>query len=377
MPWANLPGMKPIDIFRSGNHTDSQGRAFSFTDADLEAVAAQYDPALHEAPIVVGHPKQDAPAYGWVKSVTFKGGHLVAEPQNVEPQFAELVKDRRFGKVSAAFYSPHHPNNPTPGKYYLKHVGFLGAAAPAVKGLKSIEFADDQDVIQFDDAGTIRAAWGFDTIASIFRAIRESIIADKGIEAADAVVPSWRIDTISEAAQQIRDPEPAAPFSTYTEKEDDMDAAQIAALQERERKLAENEASFAEKLRKDEQAASEARAAERAARVADDAVFVNGLVNLPAGLKPLATAIFADLDEGVLSFSEDGEEKTLSAREGFRKLLSKLPAPVSTKEVAAGDGPDFSDPVHVKDAIIMEMKAAQERGEPISPAVAAMRITNR
>ena len=362
--------MKPIEIFRSGNHTDSQGRSFSFTDADVEAIAAQYDPTLHEAPIVVGHPKQDAPAYGWVKSVSFKDGRLVADPQNVEPQFAELVKDRRFAKVSASFYSPNHPNNPAPGKYYLKHVGFLGAAAPAVKGLKSIEFSDDTEVLQFDDAAVIRSAWVFDTIASLFRTFRESIIADKGIEAADAVIPDWKISTITEAAQQIREPAAVEPFTSYTEKEEVMDAAQIAAMEERERKLAEREASFAEKTRKDEETA-------RAARAAEDAVFVNGLVNLPAGLKPLATAIFADLDDGVLSFSEDGEEKSLSAREGLRQLLSKFPAPVSTGEVATGDGPDFSDPVHVRDAIVAEMKAAQDRGEAISPAVAAMRLTKR
>ncbi|WP_286202983.1 peptidase [Rhizobium lusitanum] len=373
MPWANLPGMKPIDIFRTGNHTDSQGRPFSFTDDDLQAIATQYDTALHEAPIVVGHPKQDAPAYGWIKSVSFRDGHLVAEPQNVEPQFAELVKDRRFSKVSSSFYPPNHPNNPTPGKYYLKHVGFLGAAAPAVKGLKSIEFADDADVVQFDDAAIVRTAWVFDTIAGLFRTFRESIIADKGIEAADAVVPSWRIDTITEAAQLIRDPEPAAPFTTYTEKEDVMDAAKIAELERREREIAERETSFAEKARKNEETA-------RAARTAEDEVFVNGVVSagrLPVGLKPLVTAIFADLDNGVLSFSEDGESKSLSAREGFRQLLGKLPVPVATGEVAAGDGPDFSDPAHVKDAINTEIEAARGRGETISPAEAAMRLTKR
>jgi uncharacterized protein with gpF-like domain len=125
--------------------------------------------------------------------------------------------------------------------------------------------------------------WG---CAGLFRTFRESIIADKGIEAADAVIPDWKINTITEAAQQIRDPVPAGPFTTYTEKEDAMDAAQIAALEARERKLAEEQASFAEKVRKDEETA-------RAARAADDAVFVNGIVSagrLPIGLQPLAAA---------------------------------------------------------------------------------------
>ena len=33
------------------------------------------------------------------------------------------------------------PNNPTPGRYYLKHVGFLGAIQPAVDGLRPVEFS--------------------------------------------------------------------------------------------------------------------------------------------------------------------------------------------------------------------------------------------
>ena len=38
-----------------------------------------------------------------------------------------------------------------PGKWYLRHVGFLGAAAPAVKGLKPVEFADDGGGVVFAD----------------------------------------------------------------------------------------------------------------------------------------------------------------------------------------------------------------------------------
>ena len=60
-----------LDIFRTGRHTASSGTSLAFTEADLAATAAAYDPALHEAPIVVGHPKDNAPAYGWVKSLGF------------------------------------------------------------------------------------------------------------------------------------------------------------------------------------------------------------------------------------------------------------------------------------------------------------------
>jgi hypothetical protein len=68
-------------------------------------------------------------------------GVLVADPDQVEPAFAEMVRDGRFKRVSAELYPREHPGNPTPGRLHLKHIGFLGAAAPAVKGLKPVSFS--------------------------------------------------------------------------------------------------------------------------------------------------------------------------------------------------------------------------------------------
>lgn len=370
--------MKQIDIFRSGTHTDSRGRQFAFSDIDLQAVASKYDPALHHAPIVVGHPKDDHPAYGWVKSIAFQDGHLVAEPEDIEPQFAELVKSRRFRKVSASFYSPNQPNNPAPGSYYLRHVGFLGAAAPAVKGLKSVEFSDDDDgIIEFDDVAPLRAAWGFEMVSKVVRGVRDFIIAEKGIDVADALIPSWQVDSIAETAEQLRDAadNAPAPYATnYTDnQEEDMSKEQDAALKAREEALARQEADFAEKVKSD-------AVERRKAREAEDAAFVEQISaagRLPVGLKPLATALFADLSDGTISFSEDGGEKSIAPRQGLRDLLSKLPLPVVSNEIANGDGPDFSDPLHVSDAITTEIAAAKGRGENLSAAEAAMRITKR
>jgi hypothetical protein len=146
---ANTPTPKPpaalpdgIEIFRAGRHIDDQGTAHQFSEADLNGMAASYDPALREAPLTVGHPENNLPAYGWVKSVARNSdGMLVMSPHQVEPQFAEMVQAGRFKKRSASFYPPAAPNNPTPGKWYLRHVAFLGAQPPAVAGLKDIQFS--------------------------------------------------------------------------------------------------------------------------------------------------------------------------------------------------------------------------------------------
>lgn len=142
-----MANAKPLQIFRPGRHTALSGAALEFSESDLAASAAAYDPALHEAPIVVGHPALDGPAYGWVKSLAFAAGALEAEPDQVDPAFADMVGAGRFKKISAAFFPPDSPRNPAPGVYYLRHVGFLGATAPAVKGLRTPVFADDDEAV--------------------------------------------------------------------------------------------------------------------------------------------------------------------------------------------------------------------------------------
>jgi hypothetical protein len=152
MPTANPANKLPpaaaglpdgIEIFRAGRHIDDAGVAHHFSEADLAGMAASYNPALREAPLTVGHPKDNLPAYGWVKGVGHAAnGALVITPHQVEPQFAEMVVAGRFKKRSASFYPPQAPNNPTPGQWYLRHVAFLGAQPPAVAGLKDIAFSE-------------------------------------------------------------------------------------------------------------------------------------------------------------------------------------------------------------------------------------------
>lgn len=140
------------EIFRAGTRTDANGNTVTITEADLAAAAQAYDPKVHEAPIVVGHPKADAPAYGWVKSLGVQNGVLTADFDQVDEGFADLVKAGRYKKVSASFYPPTSPNNPKPGVWTLRHVGFLGAQPPAVKGLSAISFADGEVYVEFAES---------------------------------------------------------------------------------------------------------------------------------------------------------------------------------------------------------------------------------
>ncbi len=131
--------MKPFEIFRTGTHTSLNGQTKDFSETDLDTIASSYDPQQHEAPIVIGHPETNAPAYGWIDKLKRVGDRLIAFPKQVSNEFAELVKTGAFKKRSISI---------TPD-LQLNHVGFLGAAAPAVKGLKDVEFSENPDELEF------------------------------------------------------------------------------------------------------------------------------------------------------------------------------------------------------------------------------------
>lgn len=137
---------QPIEIFRAGTHVDSAGNTRTFTPQDVQGMAAVYDPARHEAPLTLGHPDADRPAYGWVKSLTAtKDGRLLMMVDRVDPAFADGVRASRYKKRSASFYPPMAPNSPVPGNWYLRHVGWLGAQPPAVQGLADVNFGTSGD----------------------------------------------------------------------------------------------------------------------------------------------------------------------------------------------------------------------------------------
>lgn len=130
-----------IEIFRTGRHISDAGETLVFLASDIVEIANGYAPHLREAPLTVGHPADNLPAYGWVDSlVASADGRLLMKAHKVQPAFSEAVRAGRFRKRSASFYPPRHPNNPTPGRWYLRHVAFLGAQQPAVAGLRDISF---------------------------------------------------------------------------------------------------------------------------------------------------------------------------------------------------------------------------------------------
>ena len=96
-------------------------------------LAESYEESGHRAPIVLGHPKDNSPAWGWVKACEFSEGSMFCDLE-VTPEFETLLAEGRFRERSVAFYNSTPP--------VLRHLGFLGATPPRIKGLEPIQLSE-------------------------------------------------------------------------------------------------------------------------------------------------------------------------------------------------------------------------------------------
>jgi len=318
---STAPLTARIEVFRPGTFTPMQGEPITYSAGDLRAIADAYDPDTAPAPIVVGHPDTDAPAYGWIKAFSYDAEteRLFADLHEIEPQFADLVKGGRFKKVSMAFFSPGQPHNPVPGTWYPKHLGFLGATAPAVSGLRNAQFAGAADTV-FTSAFGER---GFEETASILRGLRDFFIEKFGLEEADKVLPSYRLEWLSEIEVHP--------------KSDPM----FSALQPKEPPVSQPDPAFA--AREADIAAREAALAAReiAARHDENVAFAESLVAegklLPVS-KDQTVAVLDALPKGsTVAFAEGGAKVDLA--QALRDILSAQPKVVQFGEADLGSDP--------------------------------------
>lgn len=133
--------MPDLVILKPTCAVDLHGQRYCFTANDIAATASAYDPARFAAPLVIGHPAGDAssPAHGWIRRLTVDAaGALVATVEQVSDAIKALIAAGSYRHLSSSFWPPTHPSNPTPGVYALRHVGALGASAPAIRGLSTL-----------------------------------------------------------------------------------------------------------------------------------------------------------------------------------------------------------------------------------------------
>nr|VFK45791.1 MAG: hypothetical protein BECKTC1821E_GA0114239_105423 [Candidatus Kentron sp. TC] len=299
------------------------GEEIVFSREDIADMASAYDPGLHRAPYVKGHPANDDPAYGWAGSMYADERGLWAVPERMDPAFVNDVNAGRWARVSLSLYRPNDPTNPAPGVWYPRHIGMHGAQAVAVKG---------RDEAAFSDRGSVAISPG-------------------GVEA-----PSFAEET------------GASPGRTNQRK---MRKGQVSDENEKlqlELERMKRERDQAEADRKKADAALEAdrkkaRDAELRARSEKNAKFAESLLGagrIEPRHAPLIAALMNNMGgEGgdPAMFGEGEDEPPLE--KGFREFLEGLPA-VSFGEIAThgraaerkGENPLLADAKRRKEAAL-------------------------
>lgn len=145
--------MMLIEVAKVGKYRSSAGRPVEITQRTITDLADSFERLgeRNPVPLVIGHPKQNHPAYGWVESLQVAGRTLIAKVKDVQEDLKKAVKDGRYRKVSVSFHGDHSPANPNKGGPYLRHVGILGAATPAVPDLAPISLSDESEAVFLSD----------------------------------------------------------------------------------------------------------------------------------------------------------------------------------------------------------------------------------
>jgi hypothetical protein len=316
---------KRIKMLKPGKFTAMNGKVVSFTEADLKATAAAYNPEIHAAPFVIGHPKHDDPAYGRIGTAEFAEGFLMGAPDQVDPAFAEAVNSGKFNRVSLSLYEPDSPNNPVPGVYYPRHLGFLGAMPPAVKGLGIVSFAEGETgIIELGD-------WNDRTIARVLRGFKNFLIGEFGQEKAETALPEWDLESITEEALRPEIKTEATPEPAFAETNKEVGAMGMTAEQ-----LSVKEAELVDRENKVE-------AKENAGIHDGNVAFAEGLVQAGKLLPVNKAGAVAVLDfacgitEGdTIEFGEGEAKQTKAPADILRDLLNAMPKVIEFGELGKG-----------------------------------------
>ncbi len=130
-----------IDIARAGTFKSGNGIHTTFSASTFDKLINGFDERTRRIPLVFGHPSTNAPAYGWVSALRRSGNVLQAKFKQVHEDVKQLVKNGNFKNVSISI---------SPDLSFLSHVGLLGAAQPAISGLREVTFADNTGYLVFE-----------------------------------------------------------------------------------------------------------------------------------------------------------------------------------------------------------------------------------
>lgn len=383
-----------IEVFSIGRWTDGAGNTSDWTLDDLKEIAESYNPQIYDAPIVIGHPDIDSPAYGWIDALKVEGEKLLAKPKQLVDEFKDWVKRGLYKKISISIFPD----------MTLRHIGFLGGAPPAVKGLKSVAFTKKKAEWQFEKEIKMKFAkqcshmnedgtfiGGFDgcvehmmqcenlpeenanrLCAYIGRKAGKMSEATDNIKKGGNTMREW-ITKLEEAvglAKKELTPDPSVKFT-------EVDVQ--AKVKEAEDRV------FAEAQKKIDSEKKEKEGAQRKLKEIEDQKRKEGVASFCENLckegkltpalrkimEPIMIAVAAD--ETQIEFSE-GVKKT--KLDGIKDFLNELPKVVTFKEMVQAEGPNAGGSAAEKLSALTKTKMEQKKDLSYTQAFAEVQREN-
>lgn len=335
MPIKVIPETAWFPVFKVGTHKDGAGRDLQFTEEQIDEIIRMNEGRLAEVKAVLGHPRTDDPAYGEtgaLKKVVKDGvAYLYAKLKNAVAEFAEMVNAGMYNRVSIALYPDLR----------LRHIGFLGATPPAVKGLAPVQFEDGEAaemVIEFSEREQWAMSGALKSVGRMFQRLRDFLVGEYGAEKADTVVPSEQLDWLREDAIEVQPtPEPGPVFNEpHPDSGGDMPDEKVQQqLEELQGQFNELKAQLTTVTQERDALKGTIAESERKQLRTECMAFADALVNegrlIPAQ-RDIVVGVMEQLaPAGEYEFAEGVSEKPLDA---FKKLLRTYPERIEFAEVA-------------------------------------------
>lgn len=208
-----------IEAGRLGRQIDSRGVVKEFTPEFFQEVISSYDPKNFKAPAIISHDTKGVAdnklhtnkelCYGVASGLKMVGDRLKISFDKLSPKIKEHFDNGELVSVSPSFYPPSHHANPTPGKWSLRHLSFLGANPPAIKGLAAPTFSETgydpkENTLDFsfpvelnESAGALEFSIATRSLKNLLSSLRDWLVEKHGREEAEKILPSFAIDEIA------------------------------------------------------------------------------------------------------------------------------------------------------------------------------------
>ncbi len=327
---------KKIPFIRTGKFTDKNGTPVEITSGSLDKIISStrsYPYQNGEFPVVIGHPKEDSPAWGWINSNSLiKEKNVLsalADENSFAAEFREWLGKKLYKTVSVSL----RPD------WSIKHIGFLGAQPPAVTGLPAVEFAssDSDIIIELSESELPQKQLGI--LSSIFTSLKNYFIEKEGEEKAEELIPSSSLDEMSapsETKPEDKADEPSQEETPADDVEDERPQDETApAKKKKEKNFSEKFIALQEELKA---ARDEAKKLKRDNRRKEHLAFcesMDAVTKIKPAERETVLGLMELLDSSpVMEFAEGDETVSVNPLEAFKKIITNQKSVVELSETA-------------------------------------------